>query len=51
MRPFGIVSAVCDGRVSLRDDYAHELDVEPPGFDEPLVAPRWSGQEAEHVST
>lgn len=35
---------------TLRDDFAHELDLEPPGFNEPLVAPRWSGQDVEHVS-
>ncbi len=39
------------GEETLRDDYARELDVEPPGFNEPRVAPRWSAPDMEHVST
>ncbi len=38
------------GEETLRDDFAHELDLEPPGLNEPQVAPRWFSQEAEHVS-
>ena len=38
------------GEESLRDDFTHELDMEPAGLNEPQVAPRWSGQGAEHFS-
>lgn len=34
---------------TLRDDFAHELDVEP-GLTEPRMVPRWSTREPEHVS-
>jgi hypothetical protein len=34
---------------TLRDDFAHELDVEPR-LTEPRMAPRWSTPEPEHVS-
>ena len=38
------------GEETLRDDFTHELDMEPAGLNEPQVAPRWSGQGAEHFS-
>lgn len=38
------------GEETLHDDFAHELDLESPGFNEPQVAPRWSTHNAEHVS-
>ncbi len=36
------------GEEILRDDFAHELDLEPPVFFEPRLAPRWSNWEVEH---
>ena len=38
------------GEETLRDDFAHELDVESPGFNEPQVVPHWSDREAKHFS-
>ena len=35
---------------TLRDDFVHELNVEP-GFGEPELAPYWSAIESEHVSS
>ncbi len=35
---------------TLRDDFAHELDLEPPGLNAPQVAPHWSDQQAERFS-
>jgi len=38
------------GEETLRDDFTHDLDLELSGLNEPQVAPRWTAQEAEHVS-
>ncbi len=38
------------GEETLRDDFTHELNMEPAVLNEPQVAPRWSGQGAEHFS-
>lgn len=38
------------GEETLRDDFARELDLESPGLNKPRVAPRWSAQDAEHIS-
>lgn len=38
------------GEETLDDDFTHELNVEPPGLNEPQVAPRWSAQDSERVS-
>ena len=38
------------GEECLRGDFTHELDMEPVRLNEPQVAPRLSGQEAEHFS-
>jgi hypothetical protein len=41
---------VLAGEETLRDDFAHEMEVEPPGLNEPQVAPHHVAQGAEHVS-
>lgn len=38
------------GEETLRDEFAHELDLEPPELNGSQVAPRWSAQDTERVS-
>lgn len=38
------------GEETLRDDFAHEFELEPAGLNRSQVAPHWSNWEAEHVS-
>ena len=53
--PFGVPPFCCGhemikaGEVTLRDDFARELEIEP-SFGEPELAPRWSAQKPEYVS-
>lgn len=38
------------GEETLRDDFAHELDIGPMELDGPQLAPRRFASEADHVS-